>query len=142
MAKTNIYLNFPGTTEEAFNFYKSIFGGEFPGIMRYGDMPNPDRPIPDNLKNMIMHTSLLVGDMNLMAADAVEGFGPPVTYGNNFSISLTAESKEHADKLYNSLSVDGKITMPIQNTFWGAYFGTLTDKFGINWMVSFEPPKE
>lgn len=138
MSKTNIYLNFPGTTEEAFNFYKSIFGGEFPGIMRYGDMPNPDQPVPDNLKNMIMHTSLMVGDMNLMGADAVEGFGPPVTYGNNFSISLTAESKEHADTLYNALSEGGIITMPIQNTFWNAYFGMCTDKFGINWMVSFD----
>jgi PhnB protein len=142
MSKTNIYLNFPGTTEAAFNFYKSIFGGEFPGIMRYGDMPNPDQPIPEDLKNMVMHTSLLVGDMNLMGADAIEGFGPSIVYGNNFSISLTAENTEEADKIFSELSSGGVVTMPLQNTFWGDYFGMCIDKFGINWMISYTKPKE
>lgn len=138
MALTSVYLNFPGTAEEAFNFYKSIFGGEFPGVMRYKDMPNPEQPIPDFIGEKVMHISLQVGGLHLMAADAIEGFGPPVTYGNNFSIYFGTDNQEDADKFFKALADGGTIGMPIQNTFWGAYFGSLTDKFGINWMVSFD----
>ncbi|OGU57471.1 MAG: glyoxalase [Ignavibacteria bacterium GWF2_33_9] len=142
MSKTSVYLNFPGTTEDAFNFYQTIFGGENMGFMRYGDMPNPEQPLPDELAQKIMHTALPVGDMILMGADAIEGFGPPIIYGNNFSISVSAESNAEADSLFGKLADGGIITMPMQNTFWGDYFGMCTDKFGINWMVSFALPKE
>lgn len=143
MATINPYLNFPGNTEEAFNFYKSVFGGDFVGgINRFKDTPESDK-ISDNEKNKVMHVALPVGKGNtLMATDALESMGQKVNAGNNIYLSLEAESKEEAEKLFNGLSAGGKVTMPLDDAFWGAYFGMLTDKFRIHWMVNYTYPKE
>jgi PhnB protein len=138
MATLNPYLNFKGNTEEAFNFYKSVFGGEFKELQRFKDTPEADR-VPENEKDKLMHISLPIGPGNiLMAIDALESMGHKLTVGNNFYLSLSADSESEADKLFNGLSSGGKATMPLQKTFWGSYFGMVTDKFGINWMVSYD----
>jgi PhnB protein len=138
MATTNTYLNFNGNCEEAFNFYKSVFGGEFHYIGRFGEMPeSDDYKVPESNKNKIMHVSLPIGSSILMGSDTGGDWAPTYVRGNNFSVSIMADSKEEADKLFNALSNGGQITMPLENTFWGDYFGMLTDKFGINWMMSF-----
>ncbi len=135
MASVNPYLNFNGNTEEAFNFYKSVFGNEFSAIMRWKDMPDSEK-IPGTVKEKIMHISLPIGKGTiLMGTDSLEEMGQRVTQGSNFSINVSADSSAEADKIYNSLSEGGKQTMPLEKTFWGAYFGMLTDKFGIHWMV-------
>ena len=136
MPSINPYLNFNGTTEEAFNFYKSIFGGEFPVIMRYREMPDGDK-VPPQHANKIMHISLPIGNNMLMGTDAVEGFGDKLVEGNNYSLSISADSKEEADRLFNALSAGGKVTMPIADAFWGDYFGSFFDKYGIQWMISY-----
>lgn len=137
MKKINPYLNFPGTTEEAFNFYKSVFGGEFLMIMRFGETPDADK-MPDEIKDKIMHVSLPIGNGNiLMGTDAMEELGHKITVGTNFHLTVHTESKEEADKLYSALSINGKIAQPMADQFWGDYFGMLTDKFGIQWMISF-----
>ncbi len=142
MPVINTYLTFPGNCEEAFNFYKSIFGGEFPYIGRFKDMPAEQcGPIPDNAKEKIMHMSLPIGNSVLMGSDAIEGFGPPHIAGNNFSLSVNTGSDAEADKLFSALSTGGQTIMPLGKTFWGSYFGMLTDKFGIQWMVSHEQEK-
>ncbi len=141
MTKVNAYLNFNGNCEEAFNFYKSIFGGEFPYIGRYKDMPPMEGqpPLPESEQNKIMHVSLPISEETiLMGADTMTGFGPETSFGNNISLILSPDTKDEADRLFNELSAGGAITMPIETTFWGAYFGMLIDKFGINWMISFE----
>lgn len=139
MATTNTYLNFNGNCEEAFNFYKSIFGGNFTFLGRFTDMPeSKDYKVPEKDKNKIMHVSLPIGTSILMGCDSSGGWGPTFIQGNNFSVSIIPENKKEADTLFNALSKDGQITAPIHNTFWGAYFGMFTDKFGINWMVNFE----
>ena len=136
MPSLNTYLNFNGNTEAAFNFYKSVFGGEFLSLQRFKDTPESDR-IPESEKEKIMHVALPIGKNNvLMANDALESMGHKLTVGNNFTISIEAESKEEADKLFNGLSSGGKIQMTMQDAYWGSYFGMLTDKFGIQWMVS------
>ncbi|MEP7076281.1 MAG: VOC family protein [Acidobacteriota bacterium] len=138
MANINPYLTFKGNCEEAFNFYKSVFGGEFATIMRMGD-GSGGMEVPDAAKNQIMHVALPVGDTAmLMGSDAMEGFGPPFNAGNNFSVAVGPKSKEEADKLYNGLAAGGTQTMPMADAFWGAYFGMLVDKFGIQWMVNFD----
>ncbi|MGQ2983992.1 VOC family protein [Flavobacterium sp.] len=138
MATTNTYLNFNGDCEQAFNFYKSVFGGEFAYIGRFGDMPPSDEyTMPESDNNKIMHVSLPIGTSVLMGSDTGGDWAPSFVQGNNFSVSVTAESKEEADIIFNGLAEGGKITMPLENTFWGDYFGMLTDKFGINWMMSF-----
>jgi PhnB protein len=138
MAAINPYLTFSGTCEAAFNFYKSVFGGDFPYIGRYKDMPS-EKPMPDNQKDLIMHVSLPIGNGTiLMGSDASPEFGGGVTTGDNFSISINADSQAEADKLFNGLSAGGKIKMPMEKTFWGAYFGMFTDRFGINWMVNYD----
>lgn len=137
MITVNIYLNFDGNTEAAFNFYKSVFGGEFLVIQRFKDVPG-DMPIPEADRNKIMHVSLpLTKDIVLMGTDTLESMGQKLNVGNNFSISIEAESKEEADRVFAKLSENGKIEMPMGDTFWGAYFGMATDKFGIQWMVNF-----
>jgi PhnB protein len=135
----NPYLTFSDKCEEAFNFYKSVFGGEFTDVNRFKDIPSEaGPPIPENEGNKIMHISLPLGkETILMGSDSPDSMGP-VTQGNNFSISVSADSEKEADKLFNGLSNGGKITMPIQKTFWNAYFGMLTDKYGVNWMVSYD----
>lgn len=138
MPELNPYLTFNGNCEEAFNFYKSVFGGEFTYIGRYKDMPEGDK-IPDAEKNLVMHVSLPIGKGSvLMGSDTSESYGKAVTQGNNFSLSLNTSSKEEAAKLFNGISEGGNIHMPLGDTFWGAYFGMCRDKFGINWMVNFD----
>lgn len=138
MATTNTYLNFNGNCEGAFNFYKSVFGGEFTYIGRFGEMPeSEENKVPESDKNKIMHVSLPIGKSRLMGSDCGGDWAPSFKQGNNFTISITADSKQEADSIFSNLSADGQITMPLANTFWGDYFGMLTDKFGINWMMSF-----
>ncbi|MEA4967436.1 MAG: VOC family protein [Bacteroidaceae bacterium] len=144
MATTNIYLNFNGNCEEAFNFYKSVFGGEFTYIGRFGDMPkSEDYSVADADINKIMHVGLPIGSSLLMGSDIGGDWAPTYVQGNNFSVSVTAETKEEADNIFNALSQGGQVTMGLESTFWGDYFGMLIDKFGINWMISFnENPKQ
>ncbi|HUI31962.1 MAG TPA: VOC family protein [Candidatus Acidoferrales bacterium] len=142
MATFNPYLNFKGNTEEAFNFYKSVFGGEFVAIQRFKETPFGDQ-VPADAKDKIMHVSLPIGKGNiLMGTDALESMGHKLSYGNNFNISIEADSKEEARKLYDKLSIDGKIETPIHDEFWGAYFGMFTDRFGTRWMINYTYPKQ
>ena len=141
MATTNTYLNFNGNCEEAFNFYKSVFGGDFTYIGRFGEMPPSDEyPVSEADKNKVMHVSLPIGTSVLMGSDNGEQYESSFLKGNNFSVSINADSREEADKLFNGLSEGGQATMPMCETFWGAYFGMFTDKFGINWMVNHDDP--
>lgn len=139
MAVVNPYLTFNGTCEEAFNFYKSVFGGDFAYIGKFKDMPPSEEfPLPEAAKEKIMHVSLPIGNTVLMASDAVEGCGAMPTFGDNYSVSINADSEEEATRIFNGLSAGGKVTMPLDKTFWGALFGMFTDKFGINWMVNYD----
>ena len=145
MATVNVYLNFKGNCEEAFNFYKSVFGGEFPYIGRFKDMPPQEGmpPLPKDMENKIMHVSLPVSkETMLMGSDTGGEWAPSYVQGNNFSISISAESEQEADRFYNELSKGGKVVMPMNKTFWGDYFGMFADKFGINWMVSYNMQKQ
>lgn len=136
MTRINPYINFSGNTEQAFNFYKSVFGGEFITLQRFRDTPEADR-VPDSAKDKIMHVSLPIGAHNvLMGTDALEEMGHPCKPGNNFQLSVSLDTEREADEIFASLSDGGKITVPLEKAFWGAYFGMLTDKFGIQWMVS------
>lgn len=139
MATVNAYLTFNGNCEEAFLFYKSVFGGEFPYIGKFKDMPQEDgKPLDPAMAEKIMHVSLPISkETCLMGSDTGGEWASSFKEGNNFSISISASSKEEADRLFNGLSAGGKVTMPMDNTFWGDYFGMWTDKFGINWMMSF-----
>lgn len=139
MATINVYLNFMGNTEEAFNFYKSVFGGEFlGGINRFKDTPHGENMSSAD-KEKVMHVALPIGNGNvLMGTDLLESAGHKLISGNNYSISINADSKEEADNLFTKLSEGGKIEMPIADVFWGAYFGMFSDKFGIQWMVNFD----
>lgn len=141
MARTNTYLNFPRNTEEAFTFYKSVFGGEFgnDGIARFGDMPAMEGmpAMPEEDKNLVMHVELpITGGHVLMGTDAPESMGFTVSYGNNVHISIEPDTRAETESLFKALSNGGKVTMELQDTFWGAYFGSCTDKFGVHWMVN------
>lgn len=141
MATVNVYLIFDGNCEEAFNFYKSVFGGEFHYVSRYKDMPIEDgcEPLNDNDSNKIMHVTLLISkETCLMGSDTGGKWASNLKQGNNFSISINTDSKDEADKLFNNLSVSGQVIMPMDKPFWGTYFGMFTDKFGINWMISYD----
>ena len=141
MKSINPYLNFPGNTEEAFNFYRKVFGGDFiGGINRFKDTPDAGKLDKSDL-DKVMHIALPVGDNVLMATDALPSMGFTVTFGNNFYLSIEADSKEEADQLFNALSEGGKKEMPMNDQFWGAYFGMVTDKFRINWMISYTYPQ-
>jgi len=135
MTKVNPYLTFNGQTEEAFNFYKSVFGGEFPGLMRWRDNPQCEG-MTDADKNKVMHVALPVGDSVIMGSDYVGGMGEEFTAGNNFTVAITPDTREEADKLFNGLSAGGKVFMPMGEAFWGGYFGAFVDKFGIKWMIN------
>ena len=136
MPQVNPYITFKGTCEDAYNFYKSVFGGEFQYIGRFGEMPDGDK-MPEEAKNLIMHVSLPISkETILMGSDSSEAFGQVTTVGNNISVSINTDSKEEATRIFNGLSEGGKVTMPLELTFWGAFFGMFTDKFGINWMVN------
>ena len=135
MPAMNPYLNFNGNTEEAFNFYKSVFGGEFTMVGRFKDMPEEYRG-PESEWNKIMHISLPIKGGNvLMGSDSPEHMGK-VIVGNNVHISLHPETKQEADKLFSGLSAGGNVIMPMADAFWGAYFGMFVDKFGISWMIN------
>ena len=139
MAVINPYLNFKGNAEEAFNFYKTVFGGEFAMVMRFKEVPAEAGSNAPEDQDKIMHIALPLGKGNvLMASDVVGDMCNSLTEGNNVTLSLSTESKEEADELYKKLSAGGNVTMPIGDTFWGAYFGMATDKFGINWMISYD----
>lgn len=140
MSRTSTYLNFPRNTEEAFNFYKSVFGGEFvDGINRMGDVPAQEGqpPMAEADKNLVMHIALpILGGHMLMGTDAPESMGFKVNMGNNMYINLEPDTKEEAEKLFAAISAGGKVEMPLQKMFWGAYYGSCTDKFGVQWMVN------
>lgn len=137
MASVAPYLNFNGNTEEAFNFYKSVFGGEFSMVMRYKDAP-PEHQMGESNGNKIMHISLPLGHGTLLMGSDVPEMYSNATIGSNISISISAESQEEADTLFNGLSAGGQVTMPLENAFWGSYFGMFKDKFEVNWMVSYD----
>ena len=136
----NTYLTFDGNCREAFEFYRSAFGGDFSAFQTFGDGP-PDLGVPEAEKDRVMHVSLPVGSSTLMGSDSCSAFGPAPAVGTNFSISITGESKQHCDDMCAKLSEGGSVSMPLQETFWGAYFGTWTDKFGINWMINYQMPQ-
>jgi len=144
MTTVNVYLTFNGNCEEAFNFYKSVFEREFPYVGRFKEMPaEGGKPLPPEDAEKIMHISLPISkETMLMGSDTGGEWASHFSRGNNFSISINTDSKENADKYFNGLSAGGQVAMPMNKTFWGDYFGMFTDKFGIQWMVSFNenPP--
>ena len=141
MASVSTYLNFDGKTEEAFEFYKSVFGTEYVGgIFRMGDMPPQEgmEPTPDHLKNLVMNVQLpITGGHLLMGTDTVSDWGHELKPGNNVSIMLHPGSREEADRLFADLSAGGSVQMPMADQFWGDYYGALTDAFGIQWMIAY-----
>jgi PhnB protein len=139
MALINPHINFNGNAEEAFNFYKSVFGGEFARVVRFKDMANAEFQVAEKEANKIMHIALPIGKSVLMANDVPESMGRTNENENRSKIVISAESKEEADKLFNGLSAGGEIEMPISDSPWGSYFGMFRDKYGIEWMVDFDP---
>jgi PhnB protein len=137
MPSINPYLNFAGNTEAAFNFYKSVLGGEFTMIQRFSDTPQGEQ-VPPTVRDKIMHVSLPIGNNILMGTDACEEMGFNVKQGNNYYICLGPDSREDAEKFFNGLAEGGKVNMPLQDMFWGAYYGDLTDKFGVQWMINYQ----
>jgi PhnB protein len=142
MTKFNPYLNFAGNTEAAFNFYKSVFGGEFTSVVRFKDMPMEGVSIPKEAENKIMHIGLPIGkDQVLMGTDALESLGQKVVQGNNVHLSIHPDSKKEADRLFTTLSEGGKVEMPIADQPWGDYYGSFKDKFGVQWMINYHGEK-
>jgi len=139
MALINPHINFNGNAEEAFNFYKSVFGGEFAKIIRLKDISSPEYPVAEDDANKIMHIALPIGKNILMANDVPESMGPVNENENRSKISISAESREEADKLFSGLSAGGNIEVPMCDSPWGSYFGMFRDKYGIEWMVDFDP---
>jgi PhnB protein len=140
--KIHSYLNFEGKTEEAFRFYERVLGGKLTEIHRFGAMPQDGGfELTPEQKNMVMHVALQLpeGQM-IMGSDMLPGMGPARVEGNNFSLSVHPESRQEADRLFSALAEGGAVTMPIADQFWGDYFGSLTDRFGINWMVNYNDP--
>ncbi|WP_395374165.1 VOC family protein [Marinicella sp. W31] len=142
MTTMNPYLTFKGNTEEAFTFYKSVFGGEYMSFMRFSEMPKNDDAcagLSETDMQKVMHVSLPISDDHiLMGSDTVETNDQDTIIGNNFNICLNADSQEDADRLFAGLSAGGTVIMPMDNTFWGSYFGMCKDAFGIGWMISFD----
>lgn len=128
------YLTFGGNCRDAFEFYRSVFGTEFVVLSTFAEAPE-DMEVPDADRDKVMHVTLPIGSSVLMGSDN-DPSGPPVVVGNNFSISVSTETREESDDIIGKLSAGGAVTMPMQETFWGSYFGICTDKFGVNWMVS------
>ena len=139
MALINPHINFNGNAEEAFTFYKSVFGGAFAKIMRFKDLAGPEFPIAEHEANKIMHIALPIGPNVLMGNDVPEILGKTNENENRSKIAINAESREEADKLFNGLSVGGQIEGPIGDGPWGTYFGCFRDKYGIEWIVEFDP---
>jgi len=141
MTEISPYLNFNGNAEEAFNFYKSVFGGEFSALQRFKDVPGNE--MAENEQERIMHIALPLGKGHvLMASDIAESAGHKLNEGNNFYISINTKSEAEATRIFNALSAGGKVEMPLEKMFWGAYFGMFKDKFGIQWMVSYNFSEE
>lgn len=144
MPSVNVYLTFNGNCEAAFNFYRSVFGGEFPYVGRFNEMPpQPGMPpMDEDMGNRIMHMSLPIGNGSvLMGSDTGGEWAKDYRQGNNFSLSVQADSRAEADRLFAGLAAGGTITMPLADTFWNSYFGMLVDKFGITWQMSYDEPK-
>ena len=138
MAQINPYIHFNGNAEEAFNFYKSVFGGEFAAVVRFKDLAIPGNSFPESEANKIMHIVLPIGKNSLlMGSDTPESMGRHNENENRSKISISAESREEADRIFEGLSAGGKIEMPIGESPWGSYFGMFRDKYGIEWMVDF-----
>lgn len=131
------YLNFNGNCEEAFNFYKSVFGGEFTYFGRFGDMPGSEQ-MPENEKSKVMHVALPISENFSIFGSDTSSFSGEASFGNNINLMLSVDTAEEADNIWAALSPDGKVVMPLQNTFWGAYYGQFIDKFGISWMINCE----
>ncbi len=142
MALVNIYLTFNGNCREAFEFYKEIFQKEFTNLTTFAEMPAQDGfDIPDSEKDKIMHVSLPFSSETALMGSDTAGPSGEVTIGNNFSVSVRPENKAEADRIFNALAQQGNIVMPMTDTFWNAYFGMVTDKFDVNWMINFEHPQ-
>lgn len=139
MAHINPHINFNGNAEEAFNFYKSVFGGTFATIVRLKDLAGPEFPVEEKDADKIMHIALPIGKNTLMGNDVPESMGRVNENENRSKISISAESREEADRLFSGLSAGGNIEVPIGDSPWGSYFGMFRDKFGIEWMVDFDP---
>lgn len=140
MARVSVYLNFPGNTEQAFEFYKKVFQSEYVSFQRFEDLPpNPHQPpMNDKVKKMVLHVELPIFDgYSLMGTDAPKELGFKVASGNNIHIQIEPNSKEEAKRIFDELSEGGIVEMPIQDMFWGAYYGSLKDRFGVHWMVNF-----
>lgn len=143
MIKVNVYLNFDGNTEEAFKFYRTVFGGDFSSVVRFKEMPMGGMKISQKDEDKIMHMALPIGpDHILMASDTLESLGQKVVKGNNVYISLHPGSKEEADRIFKALSAGGRMEMPIADQPWGDYYGSFWDKFGVGWMVNYSHPKK
>lgn len=135
--QVNVYLNFAGNTEEAFEFYRSVFGGDFTSVVRFKDMPMEGVTIPDADQVKIMHIGLPIGDgQTLMATDTLESLGQQLTPGNNVYVCVQPDSRDEADRIFSALSAEGEVGMPIAEQVWGDYYGDFTDKFGVKWMVN------
>jgi PhnB protein len=139
MAQINPHINFNGNAEEAFTFYKSVFGGEFSKIIRFKDLASAEFPVAENEANKIMHIALPIGKTFLMANDVPEILGRTNENENRSKILIRVESRDEADKLFNGLSAGGQIEGPIGDSPWGSYFGCFRDKYGIEWMVDYDP---
>lgn len=139
MAQINPYINFNGNAEEAFTFYKSVFGGEFEKMVRFKEMESPEFPLAKNEADKIMHVTLPIGKNVLMGNDVPEFMGSVNEMENRSKIAINAESREEATKLFNGLSMGGTIEMPLEDSPWGSYFGMFRDKYGIEWTVDFDP---
>lgn len=139
MATINPYINFNGNAEEAFTFYKSVFGGEFESIVRFKDLESPEFPVPDQDANKIMRIVLPIGGNILIANDVPEAMGPVNENENRSKIAVTADSREEADRIFAGLSAGGDVEMPMDKSPWGTYFAMFRDKYGIEWTVEFEP---
>ena len=142
MATINPYINFNGNAEEAFNFYKSVFGGEFASIVRFKDLEGPEFPVPENDANKIMRIVLPIGGNTLIANDVPESMGPVNENENRSKIAVSAETKEEADKLFKGLSEGGAVEMPMAESPWSTYFAMFRDKYGIEWTVEFDPNRD
>lgn len=138
MATINPYINFNGNAEEAFNFYKSVFGGEFASVVRFKDLEGSEFPIPENDANKIMRIALPIGGNTLIANDVPESMGPVNENENRSKISVSTESRAEADKIFTGLSAGGAVEVPLGDSPWGTYFAMFRDKFGIEWTVEFD----
>ena len=141
--KVQSYLNFAGNAEEAFEFYRSVFGGEFSSVVRFKDMPMEGVSVPEADQDKMMHISLPIGEYSvLMASDVLEAFGQKLVIGNNSYVSLHPDSREEADRIFQGLSNGGEIEMPMGDQIWGDYFGSLRDRYGVGWMVNHSPQQQ